>query len=137
MMTTFVASVKTGIELKEWTNEILGLPALDDARLGLSGFTQKLFHPERDLFSHTNRACPIANAANRLDNHGHWIRNRVASKAEWLFLPLFRAVNHAGVTARGFVWLTVSREIPKAPNSSHLNDVSSNRNPLRFLFATD
>ena len=87
--------------------------------------------------SQMNRACPIANAANRLDNHGHWIRNRVSSKAEWLFLPLFRAVNHAGVTARGFVWLTVSREIPKAPNSSHLNDVSSISIPKGLLFATD
>ena len=30
------------------------------------------------------------------------------------YLP--SAVNRAGVTARGFVWLTVSQEIPKAPN---------------------
>lgn len=31
---------------------ILRLPAVDDARLGLSGFSQKLFHPRRVLFTH-------------------------------------------------------------------------------------
>lgn len=35
--------------------KILDLPALDDARHGQSGFTKKLFYPERDLFSHANR----------------------------------------------------------------------------------
>jgi hypothetical protein len=34
---------------------LLDLPALDDARLGQSGFPTKLSYPERDLFSHTIR----------------------------------------------------------------------------------
>jgi hypothetical protein len=77
------------------------------------------------MFFALNRAVPAGNAPaphrrinhKRADNHGDWIRNRVASKGSILSLAnSLPAVNRAGVTARGFVWLTVSREIPKAPN---------------------
>lgn len=111
----------------------LDLPALDEAQHGRSGFITKLSYPERDLLSHTNHACPIANTANRRDNHGHWNRNRVATQSRTaLFATCPASVNRAGVSAKGFVWLTVSRRIPKAPNLSHRNDNSSNRGRYGF-----
>jgi len=56
------------------------------------------------------------------------------------FCYLLAAVNRAGVTARGFVWLTVSREIPKAPKPVRkMRARSSNSEPTEvgLLFATE
>jgi len=84
-----------------------------------------------------NRADSTDNASARSDNHGHWIRNRVASKAARLLLSLRCAVNHADDTARGFGWLPVSREIPKAPNSVRkLRQFKATEILFGFLFAT-
>ena len=87
--------------------------------------------------SKENRADSTDNVSARSDNHGHWIRNRVASKAARLLLSLRCAVNHADDTARGFGWLPVGREIPKAPNSVRkLRQFKATGILFGFLFAT-
>lgn len=64
--------------------------------------------------------------------------NRAANQSRTaLFATCPTAVNHAGVSAKGFVWLTVSRRIPKAPSDSHLeNRLSDSKSVLGLLFAT-
>jgi len=56
------------------------------------------------------------------------------------FCYLLAAVNRAGVTARGVVWLTVSREIPIAPKPVRkVRARSSDSEPAEvgLLFATE
>jgi transposase len=63
-----------------------------------------------------NTAGPIGNIPNRLDNHGVWINKPGRSKSRTvLFTTCPAAVNHAGFSAKGFDWLSVSRRILKTP----------------------
>ena len=59
-----------------------------------------------------DRADSTDNASARSDNHGHWIKNRVASKAGRLSLPLApRCESSPRQWREGFRWLRVSRRI--------------------------
>ena len=103
------------------------------------GLSIKAFSPRAGFFPYASRAAkahndcaPHRRITKRVDNHGNWIQNRVALKGLKRLTSLQSAVNRAGVTARGFVWLTVSREIPKAPSRAYSGDVQCNRFPLGF-----
>lgn len=63
----------------------------------------------------TNRADSTANTAARSDNHACWMNKpgRLKTSPRSFCVTTATAVSHAGVTARGFAWLAVSRETPK------------------------
>lgn len=83
------------------------------------------------LFSHTNRAVPKSRSFpqwrirhKRTDKHCGWMTNRAALKSVGhLLANSAELLNHAGVTARGVVWLTVlPRDSQKRIRSSQMNE---------------
>lgn len=121
--------------------DFLDLPAQDDARLGQSGFTTKLFYPERDLFSHTNRDASGTNTVFTGDQS----RSVNANPALFKTSPRSFCVTMAATVSRGSempvgVWLVTSEPKDSKSYEACLNKIevqSDGNSDLGLLSANE